>query len=93
MSFPGLESRGFDGDDALYDSVEESETLTHTQQDHGEVEENTPEGGDVPGLEDAEVGRYELGGESVHLVARLVAGVQCRGNDPHSSEVGHVVIV
>ena len=73
--------------------MEEGEALADAQHDQGQVEQDTPERGDVLGPKDGEVGGHELGGESVHLVAGHADGVRRGGDDPDPGQVGDVVIL
>ena len=56
--------------------MEEAETLANTEHDHRQVEEDTPERGDVLRAKDGEVGGDELSGESVHLNNQSQVSIQ-----------------
>ena len=73
--------------------MEEGEALAYAQQDQRQVEEDTPERGDVLGTEDGEVGGHELSGEPMHLVPGHADGVPRGGDDPDPGQVGDVVIL
>ena len=75
-TLPGLQPSGLDGDDALDDGVEEAEALADAEHDHRQVEEDTPERGDVLRAEDGEVGWDELSGESVDLNNQSQVSIQ-----------------
>ena len=56
--------------------MEESETLADTQHDQRQVEEDTPERGDVLWAEDGEVGGDELRSQSVDLNNQSQVSIQ-----------------
>ena len=74
-ALPGLEAGGLDGDEALDEGVEGGEALGDAEHDEGEVEEDAPEGGDVAGPQQREVGGHQLRGQTVHLVPGLLARI------------------
>ena len=73
--------------------MEEGETLAYAKHDQRQVEEDTPERGDVLGPEDGKVGGHKLGGEPMHLVPGHADGVRRGGDDPDPGQVGDVVIL
>ena len=56
--------------------MEESEALADTEHDHRQVEEDTPERGDVLWTEDGEVGGNELGSQSMDLNNQSQVSIQ-----------------
>ena len=65
--------------------MKQAQTLTNTQQYQCEVEEDTPELGDVVGAKDGEICWYQLCGKSVNLVAWFLFWVQLRIDNSDSS--------
>ena len=73
--------------------MEDGEALGDAEEDEDEVEEDGPEGRDHLGPQQSEVSRYELGGESGHLVAALQDGVPLGRDDPDSRQVTDVIVL
>ena len=73
--------------------MEDGKALGDAEEDEDEVEKDGPERRDHLGPQQSEVSRYELGGESGHLVAALQDGVPLGRDDPHSGQVADVVVL
>ena len=71
--------------------MEQGKALGYAQHDHGEVEQDGPEGGDHFGAENGEICRYKFSCKPVHLIATFNQGIAPGLDDSNPRKEGYVV--